>query len=97
MKAVTCGSNSGAAWIRSEQLRHFARATFIVDWYHANEHVWDCGKALWGEGTAAAEVWSRERETWLWEGQTRRLTEDLGRQMKGQRGAKREALASLRR
>jgi len=43
----------GAAWIRTEHYRHFGRATFIIDWYHASEHVWDCGKALFGEGTAA--------------------------------------------
>lgn len=87
----------GAAWIRSQKERHFGRATFIVDWYHANEHVWDCGKVLWGEGTAAAEAWSRERETWLWEGQTGRLLADLATALPRHRGAKREALASLRR
>jgi len=87
----------GAAWIRTEQSRHFSQATFIVDWYHANEHIWDCGKALFGEGASAAQAWSRKRETWLWEGCTRRLTNDLARQIKRSRGAKREALEILRR
>jgi hypothetical protein len=87
----------GAAWIRTERERHFSRATFIVDWFHANEHIWDCGKALHGEGTAAAAAWSTRRESWLWDGQTRRLTRDLLRQMKRARGAKREALNTLHR
>jgi hypothetical protein len=72
-------------------------ATFIVDWYHANEHIWDCGKALFGEGTTAMEKWSTQREAWLWEGQTRWLTDDLAEQIKDRRGAKRESLEALRR
>ncbi len=87
----------GAAWIRSEHGRHFRRATFIVDWYHASEHVWDCGKVLFGEGTAATEAWSRERETWLWEGQTQRLLADLVQTIPRHRRSKREALVSLQR
>lgn len=87
----------GAAWIRNERERHFSRATFIVDWYHANEHIWDCGKALFGEGSIAAQEWSRQREAWLWEGFTRRLTDDLAEQIKRHRGLKREALETLRR
>lgn len=87
----------GAAWIRNERERHFWRATFIVDWYHANEHIWNCGKALHGEGTTEAQEWSRQRESWLWEGHTRRLTEDLAEQIKRYRGPKREALETLRR
>jgi len=39
----------GAAWVR--------RATFIIDWFHASEHVWDCGKLLFGEGTKTTERW----------------------------------------
>jgi len=87
----------GAAWIRTEWNRHFSRATFIVDWYHANEHIWDCGKVLHGEGTAAAEAWSDKRETWLWNGCTRKLTHDLARQIQQHTGLKREALETLHR
>lgn len=87
----------GAAWVRAEQQRHFQRATFIVDWYHANQHLWNCGKALWGEGTAATECWSRQRETWLWAGQTQRLLDDLAQAIPRHRGGKRAALESLRR
>jgi len=87
----------GAAWVRAQRQQHFRRATFIVDWYHANEHVWNCGKALFGEGTLQAEAWSEERESWLWAGETGRLLEDITGQLAGRRGAKREALVSLHR
>jgi hypothetical protein len=70
----------GAAWVRRERDRHFHRAIFIIDWYHASEHVWDCGRVLFGEGTAATEHWVKERLSLLWEGQTRKLLEDLQEQ-----------------
>ena len=50
----------GAAWIRSIHDEHFKRATFIIDWFHASEHIWGCGKILFGEGTKATEQWVRK-------------------------------------
>jgi len=87
----------GAAWVQSEHDRHFQRTVFIVDWYHASEHVWDCGKTLWGPGTALADQWVRERLSLLWEGQTRRLLKDLQAQSRRHRGAQRKALEDLHR
>ena len=85
----------GAPWIRSEHDRHFHGATFIIDWYHASEHVWDCGKALFGDGTVLTDRWVRERLSLLWDGQTRALLEDLKAQRRGHRRGKREALDDL--
>lgn len=86
-----------APWIRSERRRHFGRATFIIDWYHACEHLWDCGKVLFGEGSQATSQWVKKREGWLWDGQTRRLLNDLRKQQKYHRGRKREELIRLHR
>jgi hypothetical protein len=85
----------GAGWVRSEHYRHFGRATFIIDWYHASEHIWDCGKVLFGQGTEATKNWSEQREGWLWDGQTRKLLNDLQEQYKRHRGSKRDELGSL--
>jgi hypothetical protein len=85
----------GAAWIRSEHGRHFHRAVFIIDWYHASEHVWHCGQVLFGEGTEATDQWVQQRLSLLWEGQTRTLLEDLRQQDRCHRGGKREALEDL--
>ena len=85
----------GASWIRNERRKHFGRSTFIIDWYHASEHIWDCGKVLFGEGTEATEKWAKERESWLWDGRTRKLLNDLQKQHKQHRGRKREELAKL--
>jgi hypothetical protein len=85
----------GAAWIRNEHHRHFGRATFIIDWFHASEHVWDCGKNLFGEGTKAAEQWVAKRLDLLWGGWTKKLLDDLKQQHKRCRGCKRESLGAL--
>ena len=46
--------------------RHFRRAVFIVDWYHASEHVWGCAKVLFGEGTWRTHQWVQQRLSLLW-------------------------------
>jgi len=93
----------GAAWVRSLHEKHFNplgdafrhRATFIVDWYHAQQHIWDCAKVLFGEGSDAAARWAKWRCGLLWEGWTRRLLKDLAKQCKSYRGRKREAINGL--
>jgi hypothetical protein len=57
-------------------LEQAVRATFIIDWYHACEHLWDCAKVLFGEGCPTTEAWVKKRATWLWDGQTRKLLND---------------------
>ena len=39
----------GAAWIDTLRQQHFYRHVRIIDWYHASEHVWACGKALFSK------------------------------------------------
>ena len=87
----------GAGWIRTLQHQWFSRATFIIDWYHASEHVWDCGKVLHGEGTEATEHWVKRKVDLLWAGQTRPLLLDLEDQIRHHRGTKRTALTALHR
>jgi len=85
----------GAPWIRSEHRRHFGGATFIIDWYHASEYVWDCGKKLFAEGTKATEKWVKKRLDLLWDGWTKKLLDNLKEQRKQYRAAKREAIDTL--
>ena len=87
----------GAGWIRTEHHRHFGRATFIIDWYHASEHVWDCGKVLFGEGTEATKEWVKQRLDWLWDGYTKKLLDNLRQQAKRYRGNKKKAIKDLAR
>jgi hypothetical protein len=85
----------GAGWVRSIHNKRFSKAVFIVDWYHASEHVWNCGRALFGEGTRATETWVVKPLNLLWEGWTRKLLRFLERQRGKYRGCKRDAIETL--
>lgn len=104
LKACRCGFRQapeviylgdGAPWIRNEKRKHFGRATFIIDWYHASEHIWYCGKTLYGEGTEATERWVSRRLDLLWEGYTKKILDGLKQQRKKHRGTKRSAIDTL--
>ena len=87
----------GAKWIRTIHDEHFSKAVFIVDWFHASEHIWDCGKILFGEGTKATEQWAHKCLDLLWDGFTRKLLNYLKKQRSRYRLTKREAIDSLHR
>lgn len=85
----------GAPWVRSIHDKHFRRATFIIDWYHAQKHIWDCAKVLWGEGQDETTQWAHRWCGWLWEGWTRKLLMELAQRRKDRRGRKRKAVEDL--
>jgi hypothetical protein len=39
----------GAEWIDQMRLRVHPDSIHILDWYHAAEHLWNCGKSLFGD------------------------------------------------
>ncbi len=47
----------GAVWIWNLAGEHFGERIEIVDFYHASEHLWTVGKALYGDGTPATATW----------------------------------------
>jgi len=49
----------GALWIWKLASEHFPEAVQIVDLYHAQEHVWQVARAVYGSQTQAAEVWAK--------------------------------------
>jgi hypothetical protein len=50
----------GALWIWKQAEEHFPGAVEIVDLYHAQEHVWQVARAVYGPQTQAAELWAKE-------------------------------------
>jgi hypothetical protein len=85
--AVQCGLESalevvllgdGAAWIWEHVASVLGERTIcITDWYHVMEHIWACGKSLFGQQTPETAAWVKERETLLWEGRHPELLQKL--------------------
>lgn len=67
----------GAVWLWDIQRTHFPKAIGILDWYHASEHVWGLGKALYGEGTAECLKWVNEQLDILYAGKAENFIANL--------------------
>jgi hypothetical protein len=52
----------GAPWIWNVAADRWAEAQEVLDFYHASEHLWELGRALWGEDQAQEWVESRLHE-----------------------------------
>jgi len=60
--------SDGAQSLRTLRQTHFADAVFILDWYHVVEHLADCAKAAFGEGSEECARWYKRMKRKLWEG-----------------------------
>jgi hypothetical protein len=58
----------GAKWIWKLAAYHFPEAVQIVDWYHAEERLWDIGRTVFGEGAEATTEWVQQQLKRLMEG-----------------------------
>jgi hypothetical protein len=76
----------GAPWIWNVAADRWNDATHLLDFYHASEHVWSLGRALYGEDQAKEWVESRLHE--LRHGQEKKFLEELARLKvpRGERG-----------
>jgi hypothetical protein len=71
--------SDGAQALRTVRQDHFPDATFILDWYHANEHLSAVGHAAFSRDSEKAKQWHREYENLLWEGKTDAIIEEISR------------------
>lgn len=60
--------SDGAQSLRTFRQDHFPEAMFILDWYHAAEHISACSKAAFGEGTEEQVAWYKRVKKKLWLG-----------------------------
>jgi hypothetical protein len=87
----------GAHWLWKLAEDYFPSATQILDWYHLAEHVHKAAKAVFGETSAGAEQWARQRKTELWEGQLEKTLQAIESELSRVRAeSKRGALRELR-
>jgi hypothetical protein len=87
----------GAAWIWEHVASVLGERTLcITDWYHVMEHIWTCGKTLFGQQTPETTVWVKEQETLLWEGKYQQLLQKLEEERRRSRSVpKHQAIRQL--
>lgn len=98
-EAVLSVIADGAKWIweQAGQRLPSMRAQWVVDVYHVSEHIHDCGKALFGEGSVPAKSWAEDQLRYLLSHGGPKFIEHLDTLTAGVWEAKeREALRKLR-
>jgi hypothetical protein len=73
----------GAAWIWNVVADRWCQAEELLDFWHASEHLWELGRALYGEGEAKEWVESRLHE--LRHGQQDKFLDEIAH-LKGRGG-----------
>ena len=87
----------GAPWIWNLSAEHFPGAVEIVDFYHAVEHLWSAGEALWGERerSPTTRSWVRHWRHELRRGGVARVIEALERARRRRAGRLSESAATV--
>jgi hypothetical protein len=92
-RVVVMGDGAGWIWHLAEM--QFPGATEIVDFYHATEHLWEVGEALWGDRQTSVRTrcWVRRYRRYLRDGRLDLVLGAIDRSAQQQRAS----LSSLRR
>ena len=85
--------SDGAAWIWNLKEDRWKEAHALWDFYHASQHLWRVGDALWGEGKSA--FWVEPRLHHLRQGQEKKGLREVA-QLKGRRGHRGKVLREER-
>jgi hypothetical protein len=85
----------GAEWVKNTAQTHFPGAQFIIDYYHASEHVGKLCRALLERNPELAKS---RRECWtdyLWEGKVDKLVEEATAMLPKKPGTKKDARTQI--
>ncbi len=75
----------GASWIWNLTGEHLGTSRQVVDWYHAQAHLYAAGNLLYGEGSPQAHRWVKGLETPLYQGHAARIATQLKTLVTGHR------------
>jgi hypothetical protein len=85
--------SDGAKWLQDQAITHFPKATKILDWYHAVEHMWNYIDLLLGDrSTDFAKHYADEWTGWLYEGKEDKFLETIRVMVTKARGERRRKM-----
>lgn len=88
--------SDAAEWLDGIQQMQFPLAERIVDVFHAEEYIWNVGKAFYQEGTLKTKEWAEAKVEQLRQANQRGLRKSLA-QMKPKTEEQRQSLENARR
>jgi hypothetical protein len=81
--------SDGAPWIWNLVQDRWGAATQVLDFYHASQHLWELGRALYGEDDEAVARWVEPRRHRLRHGQQQQVLTEIAR-LKVPKGKRRD-------
>jgi hypothetical protein len=85
----------GAEWIANIAETHFSQAQFIVDYYHAAEHVGELCRALFDRDSLRLKSYRDKWTGYLWNGQVEILIQEATALLPKDPGSKKEARTQI--
>lgn len=82
--------NDGARWIWALVLLCYPTALQVIDWWHLVERLWKVSNIVFGQGSAEAEVWMKQRKDELWAGNVSAVLDALRKLKSRRKGAQEE-------
>ncbi len=65
----------GAQWVKNTAQTHFGYAQFIIDYYHASEHIGELCRALFDRNPKHVDTYRERWTDYLWEGNIEAIIE----------------------
>jgi hypothetical protein len=70
-------AGDGAPWIWNVAQDRWREATQVLDFYHASQHLWELGRALYGENEAVTVRWVEPRRHQLRNGKEKAVLKEI--------------------
>lgn len=74
-----CVLGDGAVWIWNQAKAHWPKAIQILDYYHASEHMWELGNALYEQGSKKAQRFVIYKLEQIWNGKVGKVITALSK------------------
>jgi hypothetical protein len=85
----------GAEWVKNIAQTHFGMAQFIIDFYHASEHVGELCLALFDRAGPRVEDYRRRWTDYLWDGKVDTLIDEATALLPKDPNAKKDARTQI--
>lgn len=85
----------GAEWVKNIAQTHFGHCQFIIDYYHAAEHIGTLCRTLFDRNPRLIELYREKWTDYLWEGKIESLVKEASDRLQKDKRARKEAQTQI--